>query len=346
MTWKEEIIRLSSIDIEDHTFRITTQENIESLSCSIRNADLINPPIVISKKSGYTVISGFRRIRSAVNLGWKNISARVIESGTDKFECARLAITDNSFQRSLNLIELSRCYKMLSGLCKDKDWPATASLIGLPDNPALAGKIIKLYDLPEPLQQYILSGTLSMAIALELVKSEYNESAIQFAEIFDSLKLSLNKQREFLTLSFEIAAREGISIPELINGIDFQNILSDENPDRNLKTYKIRRYLKLKRFPAIMKAEDNFRKNLKKLALAEGIKLTPPADFEGNTFIISMEFKTTSEFSGKEACLNRLINDPVLKEIVSKNSPDSEKSESLPAEKPKRLLPGYQKLPK
>jgi len=326
MIWKEEFIHLSSIDVEDHTFRITTEENIEVLSCSIKTIGLINPPIVIRIKSEYAVVSGFRRIRSALNLGWTDIPARVIESGTDKCECARLAITDNSLQKSLNLIELSRCYRMLSNLCGNKDWPAAASRLGLPDNPALAGKIMKIYDLPEPLQKYILSGTVSMAIALELVKPEYNESAVQFAEIFDGLKLSLNKQREFLTLCFEISAREGISIPELINGTDIQNILSDENIDRNRKTHKIRHYLKLKRFPAIMKAGNNFRKNLKKLALAEGIKLIPPADFEGNTFIISIEFKTAPELSGKAGCLTRLTNNPVLNEIVSKNFTDSEKS--------------------
>jgi len=320
MNCKDEIICLSSIDIEDHSFKITTEENIESLSCSIRNTGLINKPIVIRKKSGYAVISGFRRIRSAVNLGWTSISVRTIEPDTNRFECAKLSIADNYHQRLLNLIELSRCYKILSGLCKEKDLPAVASLLGLPDNPALAGKIIRLCDLPEQLQQHILSGAVSMAIALELVKPEYSQSGIQFAEIFSSLKLSLNKQRELLTLSHEIAAREGISVPELINGADFQNILSDENSDRNRKTHKIRRYLKLRRFPAIIKAEENFRNNLKKLELAEGIKLIPPADFEGNTFIINMEFKTTSEFAGKAACLNRLTMDPVLKEIVSKNS--------------------------
>ncbi|MBU2621109.1 MAG: ParB/RepB/Spo0J family partition protein [Proteobacteria bacterium] len=322
MTWTDEIIHLSSVEIEDHTFRITTEENIETLSCSIRNAGLINHPIVIRKKSGYAVISGFRRIRSAINLGWTSISARTIEPDADRFECAKLAIADNSIQRSLNLIEISRCYKMLSGLCKEKDLPAAASLLCLPDNPALAGKIIRLCDIPEQLQQYILSGSVSMAMALELVKPEYIGSGIQFAEIFDCLKLSLNKQREFLTLSFEIATREGISVLELINGFDFQNILSDEESDRNRKTNKIRQYLKSRRFPVIMKAEDNFRKNLRKLALTGGIKLIPPADFEGNTFIISMEFKTTSEFGELTACLNRLTNDPVLKEIVSKNTSD------------------------
>lgn len=319
MTWKDEIIHLSSVNIEDRTFRITTEENIEGLSGSIKNAGLINPPIVIRNKSGYAIISGFRRVRSAVNLGWMNISARVMESDTDRIACAKLAIADNSFQRPLNLIELSRCYKILSGFCKERDLPATASLLGLPDNPALAGKIVRLCALPEPLQQYILSGAVSMAMALELVKPDYDQSGIQFAEIFDSLKLSLNKQREFLTLSHEIAAREGISVTELINSSDFRNILSDENSDRNLKTHKIRRYLKTKRFPAITKAEDNFRRNVKKLALPPKIKFIPPADFEGNTFIINMEFNTPAEFDKLTAYLNMLADDPVLKEIVSKN---------------------------
>lgn len=319
MRWKDEIIPLSSINAGDHTFRITTEENIESLSCSIRNSGLINNPVVIRKKSGYSVVSGFRRIKSADDLGWTDIPARVIEPDTDPLECAKFAIADNLQQRPLNIIELSRCYKLLSGFCEEKELTAAASLSGLSENPSLAGKIIRLCGLPEELQRYILSGSLSMAIALELVKPEYDQSGIQLAEIFNNLKLSLNKQREFLTLTLEIAKREDISVPELINSADFKNILSDADADRNLKTHRIRHYLKTRRFPAITQAEDNFRKNLKKLTLPEGIKLMPPAGFEGNTFIINMEFKTVEEFAELATFLDRLTNDPVLKEIVSKN---------------------------
>jgi len=323
MTWKEEIIHLSSVDIEDHSFRITTEENIEALSCSIRNAGLINQPIVIKKKSGYAVISGFRRILSAVNLGWMNISARTIESDTDRFECAKLAIADNSLQRSLNLIEMSRCYNLLSEFIERDDLLREAPLIGLPGNPVLAEKIMLLVDLPPVIQNCVISETVSLAMALELGGLEH-ETGITFAEIFDELKPSLNKQREILSLSSEIAARENIPVSDLIKGDDFKNIISDENTDRNRKIQRIRHFLKTRRFPAIMKAEDHFRSNLKKLALTGGIKLIPPADFEGNTFIISMEFKTTSEFGELTACLNRLTKDPVLKEIVSKSLPDSE----------------------
>ena len=156
-------------------------------------------------------------------------------------------------------------------------------------------------------------------MAIELGGIEHG-TGVAFAEIFDELKPSLNKQREILLLSSEIAARENMPVADLIKGDDFRDIISDENTDRNRKIQRIRHYLKTRRLPAIMKAEDNFRRNLKKLALVKGIKLIPPADFEGNTFIISMEFKTTSEFGELTACLERLTNDPVLKEIVSKSS--------------------------
>jgi hypothetical protein len=247
----------------------------------------------------------------------------VIESDTDKFECAKLAITDNSLQRPLNLIELSRCYKILSGFCKGRDLLAAASLLGLPENPSLAEKIMRLVDLPSVIQNCVISETVSLAMAIELGGIEHG-TGIAFAEIFDELKPSLNKQREILSLSFEIAARENLPVADLIKENDFRNIISDENTDRNRKIQRIRHYLKTRRFPAIMKAEDNFRRNLKKLELTVGIKLIPPADFEGNTFIINMEFKTTSEFGELTACLNRLTKNPVLKEIVSKDPPDSE----------------------
>lgn len=323
MTWKEEIILISAVDMEDKTFKITTKENTDDLACSIKSLSIINPPIVIRKKSGYTVVSGFRRISASENLGWTHFTARVLDPETGRLECARLAITDNSLQRSLNLIETSRCYKLLSEFFEGKDLLREASLTGLSGNPALAEKIMRLSDLPPVIQNCVISETVSLAMALELGELE-RETGIAFAEIFDELKPSLNKQREIVSLSCEIAARENIPVANLIEGDNFRNIISDENTDRNQKIRRIRDYLKTRRFPAIVKAENSFERNVKKLGLTAGMKLIPPAGFEGNTFIISLEFKKSEELDEKAKCLERLTDSPVLKEILSKNLPDSE----------------------
>ena len=231
--WKEEIIRLSSIDIEDHTFRITTEENTESLTGSIIDTGLINQPIVIRKKSGYVVISGFRRIRSVQKLGWSDLTARVLDTKTAPIECAKIAVTDNLTQRPLNLIEKSRAYKLLSGFLDNKqDLLKTASILGLPDNQLLVEKTIKLCEMPFAIQNAIISNTVSLVIALELGKLEY-DAGIAIAVLFDKLKPGFNKQKEILTLFYEIASREGVPILELLNGDELQSILSDNEPDRN-----------------------------------------------------------------------------------------------------------------
>lgn len=318
MIWKEELVFLSSILLEDDTFKITTEENTDALARSINNSGLINPPILLIKNSGYCVISGFRRIKAIQSLEKSDLVARVLSKNNSDLEYVKIAISDNSFQRQLNLIEISKCYKMLSSYFDEKTLPEAALSLGLPDNPALIKKIIRLCDLPVLIQKYILEDTLSLAMALELTKPEYNQTGTDFAIIFDKLKLSLNKQREFLTLCYEIAANENITIADLLKEDDISNILDDKDIDRNQKTRLIRNYLKKRRFPNLVKFESEFEKNLKKLNLLEGVKLIPPPNFEGSSFHINMELKKTTDLNEKTKYLNKLIENPVLQKILSK----------------------------
>ncbi len=318
MIWKEAVIALTSVLLEDETFKITTEEKIEDLAGSIGNDGLINLPVIIKKKSGYAIVSGYRRIKAIKSLGQKELAARVLHKNTAVLECVKLAVSDNSFQRTLNLIEYSRCYKMLSHYYKEKELSKTALLLGLPDNQNFIKKVIRLCDLPGSMQKYILLDTLSLPMALELSKPEYKQIGIAIADIFDQLKLSLNKQREFLTLCYEIAAREDIAIADLIKSDDFSDVLSDQNLDRNQKTHILRAYLKKRRFPSIKIFESEFEKNVSKLNLISGAKLIPPADFEGNSFTIKLEFNKISELNKQTSFLNKLIKNPVLEKIVSK----------------------------
>jgi len=321
MTWKEIIIPISSVDIEDNTFKITTNENTDDLAGSILSVGIINPPFLIRKKSEYLIVSGFRRVVSAKSLGWDQLPARVLEPETGGIECVKLAISENLHQRALNLIETSRCYKLLSKYFEHDALLSEASSIGLSGNPGLIKKIMRLSDLPPFIQSCVISETVSLGMVLELGEFE-NETGVAFAKIFNLLRPSLNKQREIVSLAREIALRENIPIVKLITDEIFTNIISDENSDRNVKIRKIRDFLKARRFPAITKAERVFENKVKKLGLPAGIKLIPPAGFEGNIFIISVEFKNISEFNEQMKCLDKMINRPVLIDILSKQLSD------------------------
>ncbi len=316
MGFKEKNIQLSCIDSGDNTYRITTKTCIDDLIDSIKNVGLMAPPILMKKTYKLIIVCGFRRVAACQSLGWSNIEARVLDSSTKKLECVKLAITDNALQRPLNLIESSRALYMLSSFIKDnKSLSKEASLLGLPENPSIIKKIKNICLLPEPIQNCILSNTISLAMALELGTLAKDEG-VAFANLFHDLKLGLNKQREVIILVKEIALREDISIMNVLNETDLQKILNCEDLDRNQKTQKIRFYLKQRRFPAITSAKREFEKNVKKLKLGTDIRLIHPNNFEGAIYTLNLYFKNLIELKDRKATLDQIIQNPAIERIL------------------------------
>lgn len=316
MRFKQKTVKLSRIDSGDESFRITTQKNIDNLMDSINNVGLLNLPLLIEKDSGYTVVCGFSRIEACQRLGWAGAEARIIDSDTQRLECIKYAITDNSLQRPLNLIEQSRSINMLSGFFKDFNiLTKELSAMGLPDNQSIIKKIKKICHLPRSVQSGILSNTISLVMALELGRLQ-QEAGESFAKLFEILKLSLNKQKEILTLVKEISLREDISILKVLENNVLQEILTNEDLDRNQRIRKIRIYLKQRRFPVITTAEKEFEKQLKKLKLGNQTKLIPPDNFEGTTYILKFSFTNLIELKDRKATFDALIQNPCLKKIL------------------------------
>jgi ParB/RepB/Spo0J family partition protein len=310
------LIDLASIDLEDHTFRITTDTRIEELILSIKSVGLLNPPILLKKTSGFQIISGFRRISAYLNLGMAKIPARIVDSDIKKVACVNFAITENSLQRSLNLIEQSRSLSMLAGFYKDDDHlAAAASVLGLPNNSSVINKIKNICKLPKDIQNGVLSNTISLAMALELEKFEKDEGSA-LAILFDHLKLSLNKQREIITHVKEIAIIEDISIINLLTESCLNEIMENKNLDRSQKTNKIRLYLKDRRFPEITRAEKELEIKIKKLKLGSNLKLIPPNNFDDSTYSLNLQFANIEQLHENKRALEQIIQNPILKDIL------------------------------
>ncbi len=315
---KMNLIKISSIKSDDTTYRITTDTSIDNLTRSIKETGLLHPPILIQKESlnnEFIIISGFRRIESCQYLGWSEIEARILPHDTEKIEQVKIAISDNSFQRPLNLIEVSRSLNLLSEFFKDnKELAEAAAKLGLPGHPGVIRKMEKLSNMPIPVQNTILSDTISLAMACEMDTFE-NDTAITLVKLFDDLKLSLNKQREIITLVKEIAIREDISMQDVLGGDALQQILNNSEPDRNQKSQKIRFYLKERRFPAITKNEKSFDALVKSLNLGNNVKLIPPRDFEGTEYNLNLSFSSLTELKSHKSLFDRLIQNSVIEKI-------------------------------
>ncbi|OIN97120.1 MAG: hypothetical protein AUJ48_00490 [Deltaproteobacteria bacterium CG1_02_45_11] len=321
MRFSEQTVKLSWIDSSDDTYRITTKTMIDDLVDSIKKVGLINPPILIEKtrsgtKPSFVIVGGFRRIKACQRLRGSTIKARILDSDTSKLECVKLAITDNALQRPLNLIEESRSISMLSAFITEHDRiDREASTLGLPDNPTIIKKITNICRLPWPIQNGILTNTISLAMALELGRLA-QKAGVALADLFSDLRLSLSKQREIIIVAKEIALRERISILEVLEDNYLQQIVNSKEFDRTQKTRKIRSYLKQRRFPELSKAEKEFKNHVKELKLGSEAKLIPPHNFEGTTYTLSLYFKNKKELNNHLSILGKIIKNPVLEKIL------------------------------
>ena len=141
-------------------------------------------------------------------------------------------------------------------------------------------------------------------------------TAVNLVQLFDQLKVGLNKQRELLSLLKEIAEREDTAIPQLIEEKPLQEILKTAEMDRAVKRQKVRSYLRRRRFPAITKAETEYHKWVKQLKLGQNINLTPPKDFEGNTFSMTLRFSNRQDLSDLNKKIAKIIQNPALDKIL------------------------------
>ena len=311
-------IELSAVRVEDKTYRITTISKIEDLAASIRFIGLIHPPIVKQSPSGYRVISGFRRIAACVYLGWKEIPARILDADFDVSQCIHLAITENALQRPLNLIEIFRCICLLGSMITDEEiLVETAAKLGLPSDPLLIRKIKKIGDLDASIQEGIEANTISLAMVAELAKLE-STVGMALTKIFTRLKIGLNRQRELMMLLDEIAHRENCTIGNLLNEDAIQQVLDDHNLDRVQKRRQIQEYLRQRRFPAISRTKEEFKKQIKKLRLGNQISLTPPKDFEGSNYTLKLAFSSLSELEELQSRLDRIIQSRGLSKFLTK----------------------------
>jgi len=317
MYYDVEFVPISSIDTGDSTFRITTGKNLQVISRSIRSVGLLNPPMVAPAGSKYRIIFGFKRIEACREIGLEEIPVRMCRSGMSELDYAKSAILDNSGQRELNLVEVARSVRLLYGFADTRNpLPDLVDGLGLPfSNALILDQILKINHMTAAMQEGIISGRISLPMALELTELEGDSGDI-VSEIFQSLNLSLNKQREILALVKEIALREDKTLPEVLNGRDVVDMLFHGDWDKGQRTRELRKLLRKKRYPEISRFECVFEGYLKSLRLSGGAGLIPPRDFEGNTYTLQFPFRNMRELENCRAVLEKILRHPETKSIL------------------------------
>lgn len=170
------VIKIPLGDVIPNPFqprKVFNQENLESLSESIKKKGVIQPIIVVKVDDGkYQIIAGERRWRASKIAGLIDIPAITIE--VSKVEQLEIAILENVQREDLNPIEEAQSYKRLVdefGYTQEE----LASSIG--KSRSHISNVLRLLTLPEDVQSMLMQEQLTFGHARAII-GDANASAV------------------------------------------------------------------------------------------------------------------------------------------------------------------------
>lgn len=137
---------------------------LQELADSIGKRGVIQPIIVRPHGGGFQIVAGERRWRAAQRAQLHRIPAIVRDF--DEAETLEIALIENIQREDLNPIEEAEAYRKLIGDFNHSQ-EALGRLVG--KSRSHIANLMRLLDLPDPVQQQVISKTLSMGHARALI---------------------------------------------------------------------------------------------------------------------------------------------------------------------------------
>jgi ParB family chromosome partitioning protein len=180
---------------------------IQSLSDSLRVHGLLQPLVVRLVDGRYQLIAGERRLQAAAQAGWTEVPVQVIEA--DDREVAELAIVENLQRKDLNPLEkassFQRYLQQYGGTQEE-----LAARLQL-DRSTIAN-LIRLLELPEPVQEAIRQGKITQGHARSLLPLGDEREQIEFCQRIEREGLSVRRTESLVHESIEEADAEPLGV--------------------------------------------------------------------------------------------------------------------------------------
>lgn len=203
-------------------------DRLVELSESIKENGIIQPIIVQRKKDKYIIVAGERRWRAARLAGLKLIPA-IVRDLTDR-QTMEQALIENLQREDLNPMETAFAMQNLL-----KEYKITqeqlAKKIGVPR--ATVANTIRLTNIDESLQDFIVSGDLTAGHAKALLSLKDKEEQRQVADIIMAKDMSVRQAEEFVKNFSE--KKDSKSGSKVVKALDPQVKLSINEVETRLK---------------------------------------------------------------------------------------------------------------
>jgi ParB-like chromosome segregation protein Spo0J len=301
-------VPLAQIDFPEVAAEVAAAPN--RLAASLREVGLINPPWLQAQRGGdrFGVVTGTRRLQAAADLGWQEITVRLVPADRPDLYCLLVHVMDNAFSREFNLREQADlAVRLLSHADRETVAAKYLPYLGLPPSQAFLSRLIKTAGLEAPWQQLAACGRLALSAAARLADWDPEARAAAWP-FWDSLRLSQSKQEELLDRVAILARREGISPVAVLARDELRRALTEPDRTPQERVQAVRRHLYTQVHPRLSAAREAFETALARLGWKRSPRLClhPPEVFEGPDFQLEIKFRDASELQELLAEIARL----------------------------------------
>jgi len=314
-------IPLDSIDLEDRTFVITFAPDLDALRDSLARTGMIHSPLVQEAvaDSRYRVVTGYKRILAARELGWSRLIVDLVRAEEDDLELFLQGLDDNLGTRPLNVVEKALAVDTLRrrfGLTEEEVLGSHLPRLGLGSDPGTMALFLALAGMEEEIQLGVTAGELSLSAANRL-RDRTAEERLAFFRLVQRLKAGKNLQRELLTLLMDIGQREKVTFDAILAEEAVSSPAADDETPAPQRMKTIRELLLRRRYPRFSEAMDRYEQLRRQFRLPPRVSLSAPPYFEGRDWRLSITFRSREELEQAREALGELIDHPLLERLLN-----------------------------
>ena len=192
----DSVVELKINDVSPNTEqprKVFDEEALNELASSIKENGVIQPIIVTKKKDGYVIVAGERRWRAARIAGLKIIPAIVRELTSQQI--MEQALIENLQREDLNPLEEAFAMDNLLKIHKMSQ-EQLAKKLGKPR--ATIANTVRLINIDESLQDYIINGDLSAGHAKALLSLKNPEDQRKAANVILAKDMTVRQAEEYV----------------------------------------------------------------------------------------------------------------------------------------------------
>lgn len=191
---KREYVELNKLKINTNQPRkYFDNEKISELAESIKQHGIIQPILVNRDGEFFNIVAGERRFRAAKLIGLEKVP--VIEMNLDDKEILEVSLIENIQRQDLNAIEEAKAYKQLLTEFKIVQ-EELSTRIG--KSRTAISNTLRLLNLDEKVQQYIIEGVLSEGHGRALLGIQNKDNQYKVAEKIIDEKLSVRETERLI----------------------------------------------------------------------------------------------------------------------------------------------------